>query len=434
MKLFRETVFLFLTAASSFPLANASWEWNDETAEDTGVILLVEDDEVQRIQQKIEDGESINVDTDLYLKKSRNDSSDSSYIRYLDISSNTIREWTSNGGYEDNLIIEYTGTTSVSCSSNNGKCAPLNNRGETEIILIELRFTPRAGWAHNNQWSRNQYTLTGSYYNVLPRPTNHPSESPAPYVKGDPHFMTWAGKSYDFHGVCDLVLVHSAAFEEGKGLDIHLRTERMKMWSFVASAAIRIGQDIFEVMGGKGTEFWTNGVEGKSKSNKNGRSLVSIISGYPIYRTVENEKQSEFVIDLGDDEQIVIGTWHSFVRVSFENVRNASFKDSEGLLGSFPDGLKLSRDGSTIIEDINMYGQEWQVCDSEPQLFHNTKHPQYPLKCEIPSSMNMRHRLEESNLTMEEASKSCANANESEMDLCIFDVMATNNKKTAGAY
>merc|ERR1712166_1145025 len=59
-------------------------------------------------------------------------------------------------------------------------------------------------------------------------------------VKGDPHFKTWNGDRYDFHGVCDLVLVHNLGFETGLGMDIHIRTKKVRQWSSVASAVVRI--------------------------------------------------------------------------------------------------------------------------------------------------------------------------------------------------
>jgi len=265
-------------------------------------------------------------------------------------------------------------------------------------------------------------------------PTASTSPTTSPYVKGDPHFMTWAGKTYDFHGVCDLVLVHVERFGKGIGMDIHIRSKKMKMWSFVASVAVCIDKDIFEVIGGKEPKVFTNGIEGKMKNTKDEISLTTTIAGFPVHRINKSKKGEKFAINLGNNEKLVISTWHFFVSVSFENARSETFGDSVGLLGSFSGGMKLARDGTTIITDLNEYGQEWQVRDSEPHLFHSIEGPQYPLKCDIPSSTEMRHRLEESKLTTNEARKACDNVNQYELNLCIFDVLATNNKSTAGAY
>jgi len=260
------------------------------------------------------------------------------------------------------------------------------------------------------------------------------TRSPTGYVKGDPHFMTWAGEAYDFHGVCDMVLLHAGTIGKGIGMEIHVRSNKMKMWSYVSSAAVRIGQDIFEVIGGSESKFLTNGAEEEVKSTEDGISLVSTISGFPIHKIRESRKGDKFAINLGNNEKVLISVWHLFVSVSFENPRSESFQDSVGLLGSFSGGLKLARDGTTIIKDLNEYGKEWQVRNSEPQLFHSIEGPQYPTKCVIPSSEEMRRRLGESELTMNEAKKACDNVNEAERDLCIFDVLATSDKFTAGAY
>ena len=54
-------------------------------------------------------------------------------------------------------------------------------------------------------------------------------------------------------------------------------------------------------------------------------------------------------------------------------------------MGSFPGGLHYSRDNSTIIDDVNVLGQEWQVLSSEPQMFHNIDGPQHPKACAMPT-------------------------------------------------
>ena len=49
-------------------------------------------------------------------------------------------------------------------------------------------------------------------------------------------------------GECDLVLVHIDDFQNGLPLDIHIRTKiRYEDYSYIESAAIKIGDDILEV-------------------------------------------------------------------------------------------------------------------------------------------------------------------------------------------
>jgi cysteine-rich repeat protein len=55
--------------------------------------------------------------------------------------------------------------------------------------------------------------------------------------QGDPRFKTWRGKHFDYHGECDLVLLHSSAFESGLGLDVYIRTKIRRDMSYISSAA-----------------------------------------------------------------------------------------------------------------------------------------------------------------------------------------------------
>merc|ERR1711935_137946 len=174
---------------------------------------------------------------------------------------------------------------------------------------------------------------------------------------------------------------------------------------------------------------------GNANNNKGDlHTLAATISGYPIYFEKVSGKSKRYSINLGKDDQIVVGAWNSFVYVNFQNATKEHFGDSKGLMGSFPDGLKLGRDSKTIFEDMNAFGQEWQVLSSEPKAFHTYNGQQNSNECYIPSSKEMRHRLEASEVTLIAAKKSCLNVDKETMDLCVFDVMATNDVSTAGAY
>lgn len=252
-------------------------------------------------------------------------------------------------------------------------------------------------------------------------------------ANGDPHVTTFSGETFDFHGVCDLVLLTNKSFLNGAGLDIHIRNERMHMWSFIKTAAIRIGEDVFEVTGGKDGKFYFNGVEGKVDNFEINKEVANI-SGYPVVLKSMDEKSRKFVIDLDMNEAIVLQTWNSFVSVNVQGPKVEHFRGSLGLLGQFPTGRKVARDGKTNLNDFNNFGQEWQVMSSESQLFHTVEGPQYPSKCEIPSSEEMRRRLEGSTVTVEEAEIVCAYVEANLKEMCVFDVMATSDKSVAGAY
>merc|ERR1719410_174579 len=105
-------------------------------------------------------------------------------------------------------------------------------------------------------------------------------------------------------------------------------------------------------------------------------------------------------------------------------------------MGAFSTGEKLGRDGVTIFNDSDKFGQEWQVLPTESKLFHENGDEivQAPAQCEIPSKSEMRRRLDDGLLTIEEAKMACSRTNPEDFDMCVFDVMVSNDKNFAGAY
>jgi hypothetical protein len=257
-----------------------------------------------------------------------------------------------------------------------------------------------------------------------------------PAVSGDPHFRTWSGESYDFHGVCDLVLLKNTHFGEGLGMDIHVRTMVMfKMYSYVDSASVRIGNDTLEVKGGEKDIIWMNGEQVVDIDDNEDAIVLS--SKFPVSIKKLSERSTEVRINLGGNEEIVIKTWGKMVRVSVSHASSENFGTSVGMMGAYSTGAKLGRDGITKIEDSNIFGQEWQVLPTEAKLFHEIGDTvQSPVSCEIPSSHEMRRRLLEATVTLEEAKMACDHwgVAPAEFDLCTFDIMATNDVDSAGAY
>jgi len=259
--------------------------------------------------------------------------------------------------------------------------------------------------------------------------TEFPSVSPTAGGFGDPHFRMWSGEPYDFHGVCDLVLLSNAKFDEDLGMDIHVRSKKMlHQFSYIDALAVRIGEDTLEVKGGKEGGFWMNGEKGADSE------AVALSGKYSVEIEKKNEKSTQYTINLGGDEAIVITTWNAMVRVDIDNPTNENFGTSVGMMGSFSTGEKLGRDGVTSIEEFNDFGQEWQVLPAEPKLFHETGDVQSPTQCEIPSKFEMRRRLDEASITIEEAEVLCSHVRSDDFDLCVFDVMASSDKNMVGAY
>ena len=329
-------------------------------------------------------------------------------------------------------------------------------------------------------------------------PIESPTKSPTTHAassSGDPHFKLWNGQKYDvsrhchihqtshvgkhftdvffssysttqFHGGCDLVLLKNSHFDKGLGLDIHIRTKIDTWWSFIESgrfdshlilisvnshlfflhicflfntAVVRIGDATLEVTGGQnGGMFWINGILMDSTDAEEGYSDAGQISGFPVTRKSVNGYQKIFRIDLGNGDALSIQTYKRFVSVNTRAINDARFQGSVGMMGEFPHGAMIARNGTTVIEDPVTFGKEWQVLSSEPSLFHTVEGAvQPPQKCIMPKAISAsakRRRLGDSMITEEDAAEACSHVMEDDKDACIFDVLATNDKSMAGSY
>jgi hypothetical protein len=90
-------------------------------------------------------------------------------------------------------------------------------------------------------------------------------------------------------------------------------------------------------------------------------------------------------------------------------------------------GHLFSHDGKTVRDDLNAYGQEWQVLSTEPTLFQTARFPQHPRVCTLPPPVELsraRRHLSESSIEELAAEKACAHLGEGKDD-CIFDVFVT---------
>jgi hypothetical protein len=244
--------------------------------------------------------------------------------------------------------------------------------------------------------------------------------------QGDPHFKTWRGQHFDYHGECDLVLLQSSAFKSGLGMDVHIRTQIRNGMSFISSAALRIGTDVLEVTS-QGV-YYMNGVAGGD--------LPAEFSGFAFSHTQPTDKQHVFDVQIGGREHIRIKTYKDFVSVLVEMGHTKHFGDSVGLMGDFEMGQMIARDGNTVLNDPNVFGQEWQVLETERTLFQTVRFPQHPQVCTMPApKLATSRRLSESTVEEFAAEKACAHWGEGK-DNCVFDVLATGDLEmaTAGSY
>jgi hypothetical protein len=248
-------------------------------------------------------------------------------------------------------------------------------------------------------------------------------------ANGDPHFQTWNGGHFDYHGECDLVLLHSSEFGSGLGVDVHIRTKLRRDMAYISSAVLRIGTYVLEVES-QGV-YYLNGVLNAA--------LPDEFSGFAFSHTQPTDKQHLFEVHLGRGEKINVKTYKDFVSVLIEQGKSENFHDSVGLMGDFAMGRMVARDGKTVIDDANAFGQEWQVLHTEPSLFQTVRFPQHPNVCTMPTPVQtsqLRRRLSElSSVDKAAAEKACAHWGEGKDD-CIFDVLTTGDLEMAvvGAY
>jgi hypothetical protein len=196
--------------------------------------------------------------------------------------------------------------------------------------------------------------------------------------------------------------------------------------SFVSSAAVRVGTDLLEV-GSQGI-YHLNGLAGAD--------LTSKFGGFEFLHTQPTDKQHVFEVHLGNRERIKVKTYKDFVSVLFEQAKPEHFGQSVGLMGAFETGHMIGRDGKTVIDDADAFGQDWQVLNSEPKLFHTLRFPQHPQVCTMPTptqaTSQLRRRLSESSVDELAAEKACEHWGEGKDD-CVFDVLTTGDLEMAVA-
>lgn len=252
---------------------------------------------------------------------------------------------------------------------------------------------------------------------------------------GDPHFLTFGDVSYDFHGGCDLVLFEKEDFDDGVGLTVHIRTQIKKTWSHIKSAAIRIGDHVLELSAERDQTLvrW-NGAQ-KGHNLEPGEASLG---HYPVKFVRINGHQTRTRIDLGGKlgDAISVDTFKEFVRVNFSTKTHKKYVGSRGLLGSYPNGEMLARDGNTRMENAtDAFGQEWRVGAGDRMLFHDADPAGLVGTCNMPDLSKSRRRLGESGVNKEDAAKACSTvADPKRRDDCIFDILATDDLDMAGSY
>jgi len=258
---------------------------------------------------------------------------------------------------------------------------------------------------------------------------------------GEPHIKPWNSQRYYFMGECDTV------FHTSELMDIHIRTAIEDFYSIITATAIRVGDSVLEMEMGNTHKFWVNGQEFSDDD------LPMQIEG-------------KYTLQLGDEPQrgegtnyelkvdlvtVTIRSMKLLMAVDFNGYSEKFAKGTGGLIGKYPNGELLGRDGVTVFEYDgvaetangfeepinNAMGQEWQVRDTDPQLFRMVQEPAFPNKCAFPTKTstqaNSRRRLS-SSVDIDAASKACQEKYEQgtdDFEFCIMDVLMLDDTDAA---
>jgi len=241
-----------------------------------------------------------------------------------------------------------------------------------------------------------------------------------------------------FDRQCDLVLLHNPGFYNELGLDIHVRTKIRHAYSYIESIAVQIGNNATLEVTSYGGYFINGVLDAGTPFLLSDKFLVE-------HETVD-KKHHTFDIHLDgkdkdgtDDAHIVISTFKDLVNIKIVNATKSHFESSIGMMGTFGSGSLVARDGKTMMmkEDVNVvnaFGQEWQVRDTDPKIFQQTHHvPQYPEACLLPSLEKVARRLGEG-IARSVAEEACGHWTGEMKEMCVFDVLATNDIEVAQAH
>ncbi|CAB9514648.1 expressed unknown protein [Seminavis robusta] len=265
------------------------------------------------------------------------------------------------------------------------------------------------------------FHLDNNYCVPMPTATNEPK------TFGDPHIVTWHNHEFEYHGECDLLMLHAPTI----GMDVHVRTTIRYDYSFISQAAVRIGQDVFEVV--SYGEYMLNSIDLVDLPAKMGGNYV--ITKPPMK---DKRKIKYLITKENGGVNIEFMTFKDYVSVKIHNGTKAEFDDATGMMGHYETGDMVARDGYTSMDDPALYGQEWQVRpERDGQLFSLAREPQYPHQCRLPSPNAVQaraRRLGEVAISKEAAEAACSAVSESMRPPCIKDVLKTQDLDIAEIY
>jgi hypothetical protein len=242
---------------------------------------------------------------------------------------------------------------------------------------------------------------------------------------GDPHIQRWGREHSSFHGECDLVMIHSDNFHKGAGFDLHARTTIADYFSYIETAALRVGEHT--------VQFYKDHVVFNGEVHKVeelpltfGGEFKYTISNAPVEASKNERFYQYYKVDLHKESILLFKFYKNFLTINVSGHPD-DFSDAVGLLGDYTTGDMITRDGDTMT-DFDQFGFEWQVNpQTDGQLFLDDRSPQLPFEqCRMPTAARpARRNLRQNKELFAQASKACGSA--ADLNLCVDDVMTTGD-------
>jgi len=244
---------------------------------------------------------------------------------------------------------------------------------------------------------------------------------------GDPHFYGFGGVYFTWQGHCDVVLVKSPRRNNDETeVEIHIRTQRVRKWSSIETIVIKAGKYLGEINSNEGILVLNGNKVDSVKTNSLSvtKSFTNLKRKIIIY---------EFVFDNNKMLSVKVNTMSHMLYV---NLKGDYPKGTAGILGSPLNPGWFLRDGTNATGmNVNEFVENWQIRDTDPQLFHKNRHPRYPSKClyDIADVKSRSRRLKEVHtVSIKEATAACALYRYGPLrDYCIDDVVATGDVDSA---
>ena len=243
---------------------------------------------------------------------------------------------------------------------------------------------------------------------------------------GDPHLVGFGGNLFTWQGACTVVLLAAPPSTQGKhdDLQIHIRTKRIRKWSCIDAIALKMGGDVVEVDSNEAKLF------------RNGSEVSSIQTArISVNKPMAKKKKVIYNFILDGDKYVEV-TANKRTQMIFLNLHGNYSSETKGILGSPANPGFFGRDGKAMQGDVNLFVEEWQINDSDPQIFRTRPFPQFPDKCSYnvnrDSSVRERRLKQTDSISMEEASRACSTHSPGPLrQYCIDDVMQTGDLEMA---